>query len=217
MARIFVSSTFEDLEECREKVRLNLSQEGHESIAMEYYVAENKKPVIKCPEDVASCDLYIGIFAWRYGYVPDGYDISITELEYRKAVEAGKECLVFLLNEDAPWPTKYVDKGKNAEKIAALRNELSNKHIVSFFKSVDELARLVGVAVHKWENGHRIETPTIKQEIPRGPQEIGIQELFTVRKELKMLEQLHFEFGSLISKEMKDEYTRKILDRHLLM
>jgi hypothetical protein len=40
---------------------------SHEDIAMEYYVAEDKRPVDKCLEDVTSCDLYIGIFTWRYG------------------------------------------------------------------------------------------------------------------------------------------------------
>jgi hypothetical protein len=133
MAYVFVSSTFNDLKECREKVMLNLRRMGHQYLAMEDFVAEDKIPVDKCLEDVASCDLYVGIFAWRYGYVPDRYDKSITELEYRKAVETGKDCLIFLLDEDAPWPSKFVDKGKDAEKIAALRNESYPKRIVSFF------------------------------------------------------------------------------------
>ena len=51
MARIFVSSTFKDLKECREKVRLNLKRMGHEDIAMEYFVAEDKRPVDKCLEE----------------------------------------------------------------------------------------------------------------------------------------------------------------------
>lgn len=40
MARIFVSSTFKDLEECRAKVRIVLRRMGHEDVAMEYFVAE---------------------------------------------------------------------------------------------------------------------------------------------------------------------------------
>jgi hypothetical protein len=63
---------------------------------METYTAEDKRPVDRCLSDVRSCDLYIGVFAWRYGYVPDGYDQSITELEYRAAAEAGIDCLIFL-------------------------------------------------------------------------------------------------------------------------
>ncbi len=95
MALIYVSSTFKDLEECRDKVRVTLKRMSHEDIAMEYYVAEDKRPLDKCLEDVASCDLYIGIFAWRYGYTPEGYDKSITELEYKEAAKAGKACLIF--------------------------------------------------------------------------------------------------------------------------
>jgi DNA-binding beta-propeller fold protein YncE len=151
MAIIYMSSTFKDLEECREKVKHNLERMDHKVIAMENYVAEDKIPVEKCQDDVTSCGLYIGIFAWRYGYVPDGYDKSITELEYRKAIETGKDCLIFLLHEDAPWPGKFVDIGKDAEKIRALRDELSRVRMVSFFKSADELAGLVGAAVYKWE------------------------------------------------------------------
>lgn len=160
MARIYVSSTFEDLKDYREKVRVALKQMRHEDIAMEYYVADDKRPLDKCLEDVASCDLYIGIFAWRYGYVPDGYNKSITELEYRKAVETGKKCLIFLLNEDVPWPIKFIDRGKNEKRIGALKTELSKEKTVSFFKSADELASLVGPAVHIWENERRIQTPS---------------------------------------------------------
>ena len=64
MAKIFVSSTFKDLKDYREKVRLVLRQMNHEDVAMEYYVAEDRRPVDKCLEDVAACDLYIGISIW---------------------------------------------------------------------------------------------------------------------------------------------------------
>ena len=151
MAKIFVSSTFKDLKECREKVRLVLRRMKHEDVAMEYYVAEDKRPVDKCLEDVAACDIYVGIFAWRYGYIPTGYDKSITELEYRKAVETGKDCHIFLLHEDAPWLPKFVDKGDDAQKIDYLRKELSEKYDVSFFKLHDELGSLVGTSIHNWE------------------------------------------------------------------
>ena len=36
---------------------------------------------------VDDADVYIGAFAYRYGYLPDGYDISITEMEYNREVE----------------------------------------------------------------------------------------------------------------------------------
>ena len=69
-ARIYISSTFSDLQAHREKVYRVLRQLGHDVIAMEDYVAADQRPLAKCLADVAACDLYVGIFAHRYGYVP---------------------------------------------------------------------------------------------------------------------------------------------------
>jgi hypothetical protein len=123
MAKVYVSSTFEDLREYRDKVRLVLHQLGHVDVAMETYVAEPKRPLEKCLQDVAACELYVGIFAWRYGYVPPGQDRSITELEYNAAIGHNKECFIFLLKEDALWPPKYIDSDRAT--VARLRRELS--------------------------------------------------------------------------------------------
>ena len=119
---------------CREKVRLVLQRLGHVDVAMETYVAEPERPLEKCLADVAASDVYIGIFAWRYGYVPQGQDRSIAELEYRAAVEHHKDCLIFLLNEDAPWPPKYVDDDKRC--IRRLRNELAEEPALQFFSHI---------------------------------------------------------------------------------
>lgn len=156
MSKIFVSSTFEDLKDCRKEVSLQLRRMGHEDIAMEYFVAENERPLDKCLKAVASCDLYIGIFAWRYGYIPPRKKKSMTELEYREAVKSGKPCLIFLLDEDSPWPPKFIDKDENAKKIDKLRKELSKKYQRSSFKNPQELASLVGAAVHNWEMEHGV-------------------------------------------------------------
>src|SRR4051812_34110311 len=94
VAAIYVSSTYLDLKAHRAAVRDSLRRLGHVDIAMEYYVAESKRPIAKCLNDVMSCDLYIGIFAWRYGYVPAGSQRSITEKEFREALRCEKEMLL---------------------------------------------------------------------------------------------------------------------------
>lgn len=97
--------------------------------------------------DVRTCDLYVGIFAWRYGHVPEGHDQSFTELEYRAAIEAGKPCLIFLLDEGAAWPRSMVDRGDAADRIEALRADLQKSHNVAFFSTAQELGILVATAV----------------------------------------------------------------------
>jgi SOS-response transcriptional repressor LexA len=150
MANIYVSSTFLDLQEHRVQVERVIRRMGHQDVAMEYYIAEDQRPVAKCLADVAACDVYAGIFAWRYGWQPkesNPDNLSITEMEFRQAENNNKPCLIFLLTEDAPWPKKQMDK--DTTKIEALRNTASAHHNADYFTTSDELARKVAEAIHK--------------------------------------------------------------------
>ena len=136
MATIYLSSTYADLKDYRAAVAATLRKMEHTVIGMEDYVAADVRPLEKCLRDVARSDVYVGVFAWRYGFVPgegnpDGR--SITELEYRKAVAAGKPRLVFILHDDAPWPAAAIDAvsgtAKAARQVAKLRKELSKARL----------------------------------------------------------------------------------------
>ena len=85
----------------------------HDVIAMEDYVATDQRPLAKCLADVAACDVYVGIFAGRYGYIPpkdNPEKLSITEREFREAVKTSKHCLMFLLHPKASWPYQYIGR-----------------------------------------------------------------------------------------------------------
>lgn len=154
--KIYISSTFSDLIDFRETVYHTLRQMEHDVVAMEDYVATDQRPLAKCVADVTACDVYVGIFAWRYGYIPaddNPLQKSITELEYLAAEKHKKPRLIFLLREDAEWPDAKRDAvtgdGENGARIAAFRRELGTDHLASFFRSPDELAKLVNIAVTK--------------------------------------------------------------------
>jgi hypothetical protein len=157
MARVYVSSTFSDLQECREQVRLTLRRMDHEDMAMEYYTAEESRPLDKCLRDVDVCELYVCLVAWRYGFIPEGYEHSITELEYRRAVEANKPCLAFLLAEDAPWPFTLVETAV-IDKVQAFRRELQHNQMISFFTGPDDIGARVAEAVYRWSKRQGIAT-----------------------------------------------------------
>ncbi len=164
MAEIYISSTYEDLKAERQKAIDAVRRLGHRPVAMEDYTAANDRPPDKCMQDVRACHAYVGIFAWRYGSIPKGCNQSITHLEYLEAREAGKPCLIFLLDEEAPWPRKYVSRGPELEKIESLRAELQANHTVSRFHDASDLATLVTAAV----SGLHLETgdsPSALKEI----------------------------------------------------
>jgi hypothetical protein len=135
------------LQKEREAAAKAVRRLNHQAICMEDYVASDQRPVDKCLQDVRDCDAYVGIFAWKYGDTPDGYDKSFTHLEYEAAREAKIPCLIFLLDEKASWPVNNVDTKEERDKIDHLRSELSKEHIVSFFKNAEELGGLVSAVV----------------------------------------------------------------------
>lgn len=150
MRKIYVSSTFSDLKVFRERVSNVIRRVGDLDVAMEHYAAEDIRPLERCLADVAACDVYVGIFAWRYGFVPaadNPEQRSITELEYNRAEELKKPRLIFLLHEDAPWPPKAMDKDRT--QIERVRARASDATVVSFFSTPESLAVEVSTALAK--------------------------------------------------------------------
>ena len=156
MTKIYISSTYSDLVEYRQQAYEILRKMRYDVIAMEDYVATDRRPLEKCLADVASCDLYVGLFAWRYGHIPPGKEQSITELEYQQADESGLERLIFLLDEDTPWPPGKMEKGTGGAKIEALRGKLMAAHTVQLFKSPEDLAGQVAASVAQWEQAQLV-------------------------------------------------------------
>lgn len=147
MSIIYISSTYKDLIKEREVAAQAVRRLGHSAIAMEDYVATDKRPLEKCLDDVRRCDVYVGIFALRYGFIPDGYDKSITHLEYEAAKNAGIPRLIFILDETANWPINFVSTGEERKNIDNLRKYLRTEHIVSPFTNSDQLGGLVSTAL----------------------------------------------------------------------
>jgi hypothetical protein len=169
--RIFVSSSFEDLKEHRATAIRVLRQLGHEVLAMEDMIAMSAAPLAKVLEMVDRSEAYVGIFAWRYGYLPGGAaepplinifgvpgadsDTSITHSEYLRALQRHLPIMAFLLDEQYPWPPQFVDgfdttrpqAPKDAAKIRALRQVLQQERVISWFTTPTDLEARVSAAV----------------------------------------------------------------------
>ncbi|MDQ1522232.1 MAG: hypothetical protein QOE47_156, partial [Pyrinomonadaceae bacterium] len=187
MARIYISSTYSDLAECREAVYRALRSMGHDIVAMEDYVAADQRPLDKCLADVASCDLYVGIIAWRYGFIPatdNPERKSITELEFRHAVAKGIPCLLFLLDENAPWPRAKMEQGTGAKKLKLLRAGMSTDYTVSFFNDCQQLALQASAAVTNQSATKTPSTGDLSKPAPLTPDKISTSRLPVTGREL---------------------------------
>lgn len=143
---------------------------------MEDYVATDQRPVEKCLDDVGNSDIYVGVFAFRYGYVPpvqhqNPKGLSITELEYQKAESLRKPCLTFVVKDTTPWPRTFDDAfnaDDKGERIKALRQYLLTEKTASVFSSPHELAALVQSAITKYLEKRKQAKSSTPQE-PEAP------------------------------------------------
>lgn len=141
--RVFLSSTWEDLKAERESVEASLHRMRDTSFAgMEYFGSRPETPREVSLNEVERSDVYIGIFAHRYGS-------GITEAEYRRAREQDLPCLIYIKDDDVPVPMVFIDRdSEKSTKLDALKRDLKAQHTVSFFKSPDNLAVQIIADLH---------------------------------------------------------------------
>lgn len=140
---IFVSSTYEDLKSYRDEVERSIICMNQTIKGMEFFGSTPERPLDKCLQTVRECRLYIGIIGMRYGSVEEDSGKSFTELEYDEAVKNRIPVLIYILDENHPIASRFVDKGEGAEKLEAFKSRLKKAHVVSSFTTPADLGKKV--------------------------------------------------------------------------
>lgn len=94
--KIFLSSTVKDLAAEREIAARAIKELRLEAIRAETFGATAQTPLETCREMVRDSDVFIGIYGGRYGHVPPGQSLSVTEMEFQEARRVGKDILVYI-------------------------------------------------------------------------------------------------------------------------
>ncbi len=157
--KAMISSTARDLPLHRKQVEEACHRMGvFAEKMMENLTAENANAVEVSLRLVEEADVYIGIFAQRYGSVPDYNNpdkISITEMEYNRATERGIPRLIFFMHDDHDLKKSDVETGPGAEKLERLKKRIGNERVAAFFTSPEDLRAHVIQAVSQlkasWE------------------------------------------------------------------
>lgn len=148
--KAMISSTARDLPEHRKQVMEACQRVGvFAEKMMENLSAEDANALEVSLRLVDEADVYIGIFANRYGYIPtydNPTDISITEMEYNRAVERGIPRLIFFAHDDHAWKKADFETGPGAEKLEQFKKRMGegkDSRVGGFFKNPDDLRALV--------------------------------------------------------------------------
>jgi tetratricopeptide (TPR) repeat protein len=107
--KVFIGSTGLDLAEYRKAAERVCIDLGFFPIAMEHFEAMGVGATAGSKIKLDDADLYVGIFAHRYGYIENGYQASVTEIEFDYAGERGLQRLCFEVEPKYSWPPEYWD------------------------------------------------------------------------------------------------------------
>ncbi|PYS22933.1 MAG: hypothetical protein DMF72_11510 [Acidobacteria bacterium] len=195
-----ISSTAFDLPEHRAAVKEACIAAGVFPIGMEQLPARDASGIKVSLEMVDQADIYLGIYAWRYGWVPD-FDnpekVSITEMEFdraiqRKAVEDLREIFIFTAHDNHPFIKNDIETGDEPQrKLAAFKTKACDGRVRREFRSAEELQRHVGDALRDYLRREREKedspqtTSTPKTSIPHNLP--SLQPFFGREEELRKI------------------------------
>lgn len=140
--QVFVSSTYEDLQEERKEVMQALLELDCIPAGMELFPASNDDQWTLIKKVIDDCDYYILIIGGRYGSTNEEGK-SYTQMEFEYALSTGKPIISFLHKKPDGIPSGKSEQDANKkEKLEAFK-ELTKKKLVKFWDSPENLGSVV--------------------------------------------------------------------------
>ena len=147
--QVFVSSTYADLKEERQRVIQALMEMDCIPAGMELFPAADEEQWAFIKTIIDDCDYYLLIIGGRYGSTTsDG--ISYTEKEYDYAVARGIKVIGLLHEQPEEIPLKKSEADPELrQKLQDFRDKVAQNRLVKFWKTAEELPGLVALSLSK--------------------------------------------------------------------
>lgn len=146
--QVFVSSTYEDLQEERKAVMESLLQMNCFPVGMEYFNASDESQWEVIKQIIDECDYYVLIVAGRYGSIEESTGKSYTQKEFEYAVSKGVPVISFLHKDPDSLPKSKTDQDKETEVKFETFKEDIKKRLCKFWTSSDNLASQVVLSLN---------------------------------------------------------------------
>jgi hypothetical protein len=146
----FISSTSIDLADYRQAAIEVCNELQIVPVAMEFFGAGGVGASAGSKSKLEAADLYVGIFAHRYGYIEEGYQKSVTEIEFDYAGERGLERLCFVADPKHPWPPEAWEY-EHHQELENLKARI-DKLIRAKFTTVDDFKAKLYRALVQWRD-----------------------------------------------------------------
>lgn len=145
--QVFVSSTYSDLQNERQKVMHTLMNMNCIPVGMEFFPSTDEEQFSYIKRVIDDSDYYVLIVGGRYGSLSEE-GISYTEMEFNYAKEKNIPIIAFLHKnmDDIPLGKSEKDESKR-KMLENFRKKVSTGRLVSFWTNIDELCGQVAVSI----------------------------------------------------------------------
>lgn len=146
--QVFVSSTFEDLQEERKAVMEALLQMNCFPVGMEYFNASDESQWEVIKQLIDECDYYVLIIAGRYGSIDESTGKSYTQKEFEYAINSGVPVISFLHKDpDSILKSKTIQDKDQEAKFENFK-EIVKKRLCKYWTNADHLASQVVLSLN---------------------------------------------------------------------
>jgi hypothetical protein len=165
----YLGSTYSDLNEHREAAIAAIrtfserSKDDDEVFDPNALPHEGQALLDTCLSQVKKASYFVLLLGWRYGYIPDGSELSIVELEFNAAVESGIPRFCFVIDDRHAVSPRHVETGEGAEKLRRFKGRLESQHVVTRFTTPDDLARQLITSISVLNRPMREATQTLAE------------------------------------------------------
>ncbi|MBD8483983.1 DUF4062 domain-containing protein [Pseudomonas coleopterorum] len=147
--QVFVSSTYTDLKEERQKVTQTLMEMDCIPAGMELFPAMDEEQWEFIKRVIDDCDYYLLIIGGRYGSIA-AEGISYTEKEYDYAVSKGLKIIALLHGDISTLSVANSELSEELRgKLLAFREKAQSSRLVKYWQNGSELPGLVALSLSK--------------------------------------------------------------------
>lgn len=140
--QVFVSSTYEDLQEERREVMQALLELDCIPAGMELFPASNDDQWTLIKRVIDDCDYYILIIGGRYGSLNEK-GISYTQMEFEYALQSGKPIISFIHKNPDSIPSGKTEKSEDGREKLHRFVQIVKRKMVRFWENPSDLGSQV--------------------------------------------------------------------------
>jgi hypothetical protein len=117
---------------------------------METFGARPEDATQACLAEVEASDLFVGIYAHRYGFIAPKSEVSITEAEFDHAFKKRRPTFCYVVDDAYPWPEEFIEREPGRSLLMKFKAKLDQLVVRDEFTTPEALASRVAASIGRY-------------------------------------------------------------------